>query len=339
LYDFRKLFIPRDGKLSKEDAWMKDIPLDTREAAAEKAIAAQKTGFTHLKLGLIKHFKLGFRSKKHNNPVFYVAKKALIEGAIFSRRLKKDKYLVSKKDREFLKESDGVFSVIREKDGRYYVCVVIKPVDKKLQYRKNIVALDPGVRTFQTSFSEKTVGEYGYNTSKKLYELYKREDRLKSILARDKNAVPSAKILKSDKRCKLKKRCALLRTKIKHIVDDLHWKTCDHLTKNYQVILLPIFNTKKMANRTNRKISKTTTRLMLGLRHYDFQQKLLYKSKQRGRNTILCKEHYTSKCCGNCGKLNQKLGSKKIFECSCGLKIDRDVHAARNILLRALSFI
>jgi transposase len=85
-----------------------------------------------------------------------------------------------------------------------------------------------------------------------------------------------------------------------------------------------------------RPISNTTTRLLLGLRHYDFQQKLLYKAKQLGRNVILCKEHYTSKCCGVCGKLNNKLGGKKIFHYSnCNTTMDRDIHAARNILLRA----
>ncbi len=346
LTDFRKLFIPRDTELTEENLWMKDIPLDTREEAARKAIAAQKTGFTQIKVGMVKHFQLSFRSKRFNNPVFYVAKKALINGGIFSNRLKKDKYLVTKNkgDEQFLKESDGIFSIVKEKDGRYYVCIIVKPTDQKLRYNQKIIALDPGIRTFQTAFSESSVGEFGYDTSKKLYNLYRRENKLKSVLAKDKNArenvsdVTKDHILKSNKRCKLKKRCALLRTKAKHIVNDLHWKTSDYLTKNYQVILLPIFNTKQMANRANRKIGRTTTRLMLGLRHYDFQQKILYKAKQRGRNVIICREHYTSKCCGNCGELNQKLGSKKIFSCSnCNLLIDRDIHAARNILLRALS--
>jgi putative transposase len=119
---------------------------------------------------------------------------------------------------------------------------------------------------------------------------------------------------------------------------NLHWQTCDYLTKCFQVILLPIFNSKQMTNRKKRKISKTSTRLLLGLSHYSFQQKLIYKAKQRGRQVILCKENYTSKCCGSCGQLNESLGSKKIFKCNnCNLIMDRDIHAARNILIRALS--
>lgn len=32
--DFRKAFIPRNYELTDKDIWMKEIPLDTREAAA-----------------------------------------------------------------------------------------------------------------------------------------------------------------------------------------------------------------------------------------------------------------------------------------------------------------
>ena len=101
---------------------------------------------------------------------------------------------------------------------------------------------------------------------------------------------------------------------------------------------MPIFSSKQMANKKNRKLSRTSTRLLLSLSHYEFQQKLLYKAKQRGRNVILCKEHYTTKCCGKYGTLNETIGSKKIFHCdNCKLTMDRDIHAARNILVRGLT--
>jgi putative transposase len=330
IQSFRKQFIPRDTELTQENIWMKEIPLDTREEAAKKALHAQKTGFSQKKSGITKFFKLKFRSKKRSSPIFYVAKKALIDGAIFSRRLKKDKMLISKKDKEVIKQSDGIFSITQDKDGRYYINVVIQQQEKKYKEKKNICALDPGVRTFQTMYSQKSVGEFGFDTSKILYNLYRRENRIKSILAKEK--------LSSQKKYKLRKRCALLRTKVKNIVSDLHWKTADFLTKNFQVILLPIFNSKQMANKKKRKISRTTTRLLLGLSHYSFQQKLIYKAESRGRNVILCKEHYTTKCCGSCGELNETIGSKKIFKCGkCNLTMDRDIHAARNILIRALS--
>jgi putative transposase len=93
-----------------------------------------------------------------------------------------------------------------------------------------------------------------------------------------------------------------------------------------------------MTDKKERNITKTTTRKMLGLRHYNFKQNLKYKSNSRGVNLIICGEEYTSKCCGNCGKINTELGGNKIFECQkCGLRVNRDIHAARNILIKALS--
>jgi putative transposase len=331
----RNAVVINNSELSEEDGnlWMQDIPYDTRQLAVKVLDSARKAAFSNLRNGNINQFKMHFINKKTSNNIFYVNKKALINGAIFSQKLGKEhKFLKTKnkKDKEAIKQSIGDFSILQEKDGRYYACIVIEPKDKILKQRSNICALDPGVRTFQTMYSPKSIGEFGFDTSKTLYKLYRREDKLKAILA--------TKKLKSNKKYKLKKRCALLRTKIKHIVKDLHWKTCDYLTKKFQVILLPIFNSKQMANKKKRRISRTTTRLLLGLSHYEFQQKLLYKAKQRGRNVILCKEHYTTKCCGNCGTLNEKIGSKKIFHCdNCDLTMDRDIHAARNILVRGLT--
>jgi len=335
--------------VENNNLWMSEIPYDTRQLAVKVFIAAKDAALSNLKNNNIKQFKMQFLSKKTSTNVFYVNKKALINGHIFKQKLsekinKKTVYhslLKSKKDYEVIEQSVGDFPITQEKDGQYYICVVINPVDKILEHSNSICALDPGVRTFQTMYSENSAGEFGYNTSKTLFNLYRREDKLKSIVAKNiytNNKHVKKKLNNSKKKYKLNKRCALLRTKIKHIVLDLHWKTADYLTNTFQVILLPVFNSKQMANKNKRKLSKTSTRLMLGLSHYEFQQKLIYKAKQRGRQVIICKEHYTSKCCGRCGTLNEKLGSKKIFHCNaCELTMDRDVHAARNVLIRGLT--
>ena len=71
---FRKEFIPRNTELTEENLWMKDIPLDTREAAANKALDAYSTCFGQKKAGLIDKFNVGFRSKKYNDNIFYKEK-------------------------------------------------------------------------------------------------------------------------------------------------------------------------------------------------------------------------------------------------------------------------
>ena len=53
---------------------------------------------------------------------------------------------------------------------------------------------------------------------------------------------------------------------------------------------------------------------------------------------VIVTEEYTSKTCGKCGTLHPNLGSKKKYECgSCGMEMDRDINAARNIMMKYIS--
>jgi putative transposase len=73
-------------------------------------------------------------------------------------------------------------------------------------------------------------------------------------------------------------------------------------------------------------------------RHYKFREKLLHRSRRSLCEVKIQNESYTSKTCGSCGELNQKLGSSDTFLCpSCGYEVHRDINGARNILFRALS--
>ena len=55
----------------------------------------------------------------------------------------------------------------------------------------------------------------------------------------------------------------------------------------------------------------------------------------KNRTILRGSEAYTSKQCGACGSINDRLGSSITFVCpNCSSVADRDVHAARNILLR-----
>jgi transposase len=55
----------------------------------------------------------------------------------------------------------------------------------------------------------------------------------------------------------------------------------------------------------------------------------------KNRTILRGSEAYTSKQCGACGTINDRLGSSITFVCSnCSSVADRDVHAARNVLLR-----
>jgi putative transposase len=75
--------------------------------------------------------------------------------------------------------------------------------------------------------------------------------------------------------------------------------------------------------------------------HYKFRQFILHKQKEfPWCNVVITNESYTSKTCGNCGIINDKLGSSKTFKCNndkCRSEFDRDINGSRNILIKYLT--
>ncbi|MBR0075321.1 MAG: transposase, partial [Synergistaceae bacterium] len=58
------------------------------------------------------------------------------------------------------------------------------------------------------------------------------------------------------------------------------------------------------------------------------------KLMKNERVVVLPKSVATTKTCPNCGRLNKEITlSDRIFECSCGYREDRDIHAAKNMIL------
>ena len=309
-----------------EHEWMIDIPYDTRQLAIKNFVGSYKASLALLKKGYIKKFEFEFLTKKRSD-VFYVNKKALTNDyKIFQRKLKNPKLNFRRKvKKSLLKNSDGDFPIIKDNSGKYYLCIIqkYKNKPKNIESKDHIVALDPGVRTFQTYFSQKECGTIGDKVNETIREINTKIDKLSQI--KPKNAKT---------RYTINKRCMLLRSKITNKVNDLHWKTASFLTKRYRVIFLPIFKTKQMCAKNN---NKKVNREMYNLAHYRFKERLKYKAKLNNCTVIDCCESFTSKTCTNCGILND-IGSKKKYSCEkCNHSIDRDLNGARNIFIRCLT--
>jgi len=69
----------------------------------------------------------------------------------------------------------------------------------------------------------------------------------------------------------------------------------------------------------------------------EFRQLLQYKAEEAGAEVVAVNPAYTSQRCSGCGEIVDKSLSIRVHECpTCGLVLDRDVNAARNILNLAL---
>lgn len=327
----RPMVMKSDKDLNDNELWQKEVPYDTRQLVLKDLIGNYKSCITNKKKGNISNFKVGYKSKKNKNQVFFICKKALKNLNIFKRRLKKKSKLKTRKRHSCYNNYELKHdSIILKESNKYYIIIPKKRNTTYVKPKYECVSLDPGVRTFQTYYSPNGVcGKIGDNMKDTIVFLQNRIDNLKSLITK-----------KQKRRTKrnMNKRCDLLRTKIKNIVRELHWKTCSFLVKNFNNIIIPEFQTKEMSSKKNRNIGKTTTRNMLCLSHFSFLQKLKFKCIEYQRNLIITSEEYTSKTCGKCGTLNQNLGSSKTFKCGiCEVTIDRDINGARNILLKYLT--
>jgi putative transposase len=223
--------------------------------------------------------------------------------------------------------SKNATQLIKAKDGWFAVFLEPRTV-RASKVDGQVIALDPGVRTFLTGFDGNQLVEFGKGDMGRVARLCQHLDALMSRIAKS----PSRR-----QRQKMRQAAARLRSKIRNLVDECHKQVSNWLVNNYQYILLPTFETSEMTNKKRRKISSKTARQMLNWAHYRFKLHLKQKAELNGCNIIDVTEEFTSKTCTKCGHVHQKLGGSKIFKCPvCQHTIARDFNGAFGILLKAL---
>jgi putative transposase len=142
---------------------------------------------------------------------------------------------------------------------------------------------------------------------------------------------------KSAQKQRLKKAADRIRCKVQHLVKELHHKTARFLVENFDVILLPSFESSQMVSKSRRKIKSKTVRQMLTLSHYSFKKHLECKAWETGKIILSdINEAYTSKTVSWTGEI-VKIGGARIIKSKIdGRVMNRDLNGARGIFLRAL---
>ncbi|MEZ9709412.1 RNA-guided endonuclease InsQ/TnpB family protein [Vibrio breoganii] len=232
--------------------------------------------------------------------------------------------------------------VTRDK-GRWFLQVQqlidIKP---EIQGDVNVVAIDPGVRTFATAFSpnEALVIGDGF-AQEKLFPLMKKVDNLISMEQKIINKVRGLEgepQWAKERLIHLEREINRLKCRKDDLITDLHNRTAFELVNRYDVIFLPTFETKGMVRRKGSKvrtIRRNTCRQMLDLNHYGFKQKLKWMAKKHGKMVVDVNEAYTSKTQTWDGQINPKLKGQKTLK-NGNLRIDRDINGSRNVLIKSL---
>jgi len=308
----------KGGLLSSLPEWCKEIPYQIKSIAIKDACTAvREAKKKYKKTGQIPQVK--FRSRKDRIQSCYIPKSAVTDLGIYQTILGKIRYT------EKLPDNIGDCRLVFH-HGQHYICV---PHDVPRQTSENqgrVVALDPGVRSFLTLFTEDSFGWIGTGDIGRIQRLCCYLDDLISRITK----------AKAKQRRRLKKAADRLRLRIRHLIDEMHHQVARFLVDNFDVILLPRFEVSQMVVKSTRNLRSKSVRQMLSWAHYRFEMFLKQKAFETGKVVLDCHEAYTSKTVSWTGEIIPNLGGKKVIVGSDGFRMDRDINGARGIFLRAL---
>jgi putative transposase len=314
--------------------WLKDVSKWVPSQALRNLEGAFKKFFDNLKKGKKPGFPK-FKSKHKSKKSF-----ALYERVSFSKDFKKIKVPVIGYIK--LKETDYIPSncklkscVISEQSGRWFISVttdieVPKPPVKipqvtqtnykELIDKEEIIGLDVGIKTLLSLSNGKT-----YDNPKAYAGARTKLRHLQRDLSRKK--------LGSNNRGK-----AILRLQKQHYHiacirrDTIHKMTSEIIAMPASVLGVETLNVKGMVK--NHRLAASVSDAAFG----EILRQLEYKCIRAGKKLVKADRFYpSSKTCSGCGALKDSLTlDERVYSCvSCGLLLDRDLNAARNLAFYA----
>jgi len=210
--------------------------------------------------------------------------------------------------------------VVKCVNNRWYACLMIEVPDRPIAPRTEprAIGVDVGLKSL-LALSDGSLIENPRWLRESLAEL--------RVVQRK----ASRRMKGSNRRRKAYEKVAKLYEHITNQRGDYLQKITNTLVSKYSLIGIEDL-TLAFMNR-NRSLALSSHDAGLGM----FRQLLQYKAEEAGTLVVAVNPAYTSQVCSGCGEIVQKDLSVRIHECpSCGLVLDRDMNAARNILSLAL---
>ena len=210
---------------------------------------------------------------------------------------------------------------IKKEVNKWYVIFSCEDVPKKILPSINkAVGIDVGLKSFVVdSNGEKVHYPKYYRQAEKKLRVVQRK------LARCKKG--------SNRRKKVREQVAKLHQKTANRRKDFIYNTVADYVQRYDLIGVENLNIKGMVR--NKFLAKGIYDASWNL----FISHLGNKAEETGRQCVKVKAKDTTQTCSRCGsKPETKIGlNVRIYKCkNCGLVLDRDINAAKNILERAV---
>lgn len=308
---------PTPAQYKKEFEWLKEVDSLALANAQMNLDKAYKNFFRDKSVGFPK-----FKSKKNNYKSYTTNN---LKGTIHIEnshiKLPKLKSMVKiKQHREF----DGLIkscTISQVPSGKYFVSILVDTEINQLPKVDKKVGVDVGLKEFAITSD----GEFFHNP-KWLRKSEKRLAKLQKDLSRKQKC--------SKNRNKARLKVAKLHEKISNQRKDFLHKVSTQLLRENQTIVIEDLKISNMQQ--NHKLAKAISEVSW----FEFRTMLEYKASWYGREIIIAPTNYaSSQLCSNCGNKSSQtkdLGCRTYVCPVCGMVMDRDINAGKNLLKLAM---
>ena len=212
-------------------------------------------------------------------------------------------------------------ATVRRRANRWFVSVAVQEnIEDPKPIVSYAVGVDLGIKTLAT-LSDGTT----FANPRALGKRIKKMRKLSKSLSRKKKG--------SKNRDKAKLKLAKMHLRIFNVRQDTLHKLTTYLAKSHSRIVIENLGVSGMMK--NQKLARAIADVGM----YEFRRQLEYKCQWYGSKLDITSRRFpSSKRCSSCGhKKNELSLSEREYECEeCGLKVDRDLNAALNLVTVSL---
>lgn len=210
--------------------------------------------------------------------------------------------------------------VSRDPDGRWYVTFAVETGDPAPQpVSGESVGVDLGIKDFAVLSTGEKIANPRHMARHE--RGLRRQQRRLSRMKKD-----------SENRARQRVRVARKHSRVRDARRDFLHKTSSELVRRFDTIAVEDLAPKNMVG--NRRLAKAISESSWS----EFRAMLEYKAERAGRQVVVVDRWYpSSKTCSACGHLlaTLSLGTRHWTCPGCGTRHDRDLNAAKNILVAA----
>lgn len=314
--DIKSVKYPTPAKYKNEYEWLKEVDSLALANAQMNLDKAYKNFFRDKSIGFPKF-------KKKTNTNSYTTNNQNGTVYIENNHIKVPK-LKSMIKIEQHRQFNGLIkacTISQVSSGKYFISILVDTEIIELPKTDIKVGVDLGIKDFAITSD----GEF-FSNPKNLKKSEKKLSKLQKDLSRKQKGSNNIK--------KARKKVAKLHEKIANQRKDFLNKVSIQLINENQVIVIEDLQVSNMIQ--NHKLAKSIADVSFA----EFRRMLEYKAKWYGREIIIAPSNYaSSQLCSNCGNQSSQtkdLGCRTYICPVCGMTMDRDINAGKNLLKLAM---